>query len=93
MTSKSSRRQCLGTVIALMLSLPALAMPPKRITAAEKALLPPYCKFTQGGYLGSETTQQYSSGQRDGLMRSAAPKEGNCPICGACIITATRLST
>jgi hypothetical protein len=85
MTSKSSRRQCLGTVIALMLSLPALAMPPKRITAAEKALLPPYCKFTQGGYLGSETTQRYASGATRWIDASAA-LGGQLPICGACII-------
>ncbi|MBK9311877.1 MAG: hypothetical protein IPN12_14405 [Rhodocyclaceae bacterium] len=69
----------MGTVIALMLSLPALAMPPKRITAAEKALLPPYCKFTQGGYLGSETTQQYSSGATRWIDAFGRPQGGQLP--------------
>lgn len=38
-----------------------MAMPPKRITAEEKALLPAYCKYTQGGYVGHENPQQPSA--------------------------------
>lgn len=51
-------------VMLLTLSLAALAMPPKRITPQEKGLLPPYCKFTQGGYVGHENPQQPTEGAR-----------------------------
>lgn len=36
-------------------------MPPKHITAEEKALLPPYCKYTQGGYVGGHENPQSPS--------------------------------
>lgn len=44
----------------MMWSLSALAMPPKRITPQEKALLPTYCRYTQGGYVGHEQANQPS---------------------------------
>lgn len=51
-------------MMLLTLSSVALAMPPKRITVQEKALLPPYCKFTQGGYVGHENPQQPTDGAK-----------------------------
>lgn len=54
----------LSGVMLLALSATALAMPPKRITSQEKALLPPYCKYTQGGYVGHENPQQPTEGAR-----------------------------
>lgn len=52
-----------GLVFACF-SFASVAMPPKRITAQEKALLPPYCKHTQG-VVGHENPQMPSAGAKN----------------------------
>ncbi len=62
MISNRTCRRFWSTVILLVASLDAWAMPPRHISAQEKALLPPYCKHTQGGFVGHENPQRPSVG-------------------------------
>lgn len=62
-SSRSLARFSVGTIV-WALSLLVYAMPPKHISAPEKALLPPYCKYTQGGHVGQEIQGQPSEGAK-----------------------------
>lgn len=48
-----SRGLLLGVALSGV-AVTAMAMPPKNLSGEERALLPPYCRYTQGGVVGFE---------------------------------------
>lgn len=58
---KAALRQSVGGLVLAWLSCAVWAMPPRHISAEERNLLPPYCKYTQGGYVGHENPQRPSA--------------------------------
>lgn len=61
MDIKNVFRQIVVGLTCVWLPCAVYAMPPRFISAEERALLPAYCKYTQGGYVGHENPQQPSA--------------------------------